>query len=146
MSEKIGRKKFLKSTLAVGGAVTLGACGDDKTDSTSSGGAGSGGTAGAGTGGTMAGGGGTAGAASTLMCMTAMDGDHTHPVTIPGSDVERALQDEPYILEDGGTGHTHELYLSAYDFLDLQFGGSAIVPSTDDFDHSHNCTITCSDE
>jgi hypothetical protein len=70
-------------------------------------------------------------------------GDHSHPLTVPGSDVDRGAQDGPYTLEDGGTGHTHQLFLSAYDFLYLAGGTAWTVESTETEGHTHMCTITC---
>ena len=109
-------------------------------------------TATGGTGGTSAGTGGT-GAAGTmatggtggtsLTCSADVMGDHTHPLTVPGSDVEQSFQEAPYILEDGGTGHTHTLELSAYDFAYLQAGATATVPSSETNAHTHQCVITC---
>jgi hypothetical protein len=68
---------------------------------------------------------------------------HTHDVTVPFSDVDRGYQDAPYLLEDGGTGHTHTLELSGYDFLYLQAGVTQMVPSSTDAEHSHMCAVTC---
>jgi hypothetical protein len=105
------------------------------------GGAGMGGTGGAGSGGTAGEGGGT------LMCTAeTTSGSHSHPLTIPPEDVERGYADGPYTLEDGGTGHTHTVELSAYDFIFLA-GGYAVMPvSSEDNGHTHDCLIECTSE
>jgi hypothetical protein len=71
------------------------------------------------------------------------NGSHSHPLTIPGSDVERGYQDAPYVLEDGGTGHTHTLELGAYEFAYLASGTTVDAPSSTDQGHMHVCVITC---
>ncbi|HEX6274029.1 MAG TPA: hypothetical protein VFZ53_13365 [Polyangiaceae bacterium] len=172
-SKTIDRKTFLASTVAAISTVTLGACssdsGDDggggETGGTSTGGTATGGTAtgGTATGGTATGGsagsgmtggasgsasGGTAGSGGsgggTFMCTTnTTNGDHAHPLTVPSSDVERGFQDAPYTLEDGGTGHTHTVELTAYEFLYLSGGMTVTTDSTTDAGHLHPCVITC---
>ena len=94
----------MSSTLAWA-AVTLSGCSD---------GNGSGGAAGGG-GGSWAAAAAAArvGAAAAYACATSMTGNHMHPLTIPSSDIERGYYDAPYVLQDGGTGHTHELALTA---------------------------------
>ena len=88
--------------------------------------------------------GGSQNSGGTYVCTTNTDnGDHSHPLTVPGSDVERGYQDAPYTLEDGGTGHTHTLTLSAYDFLYLQSGTMVSAESSTDLGHSHPCVIGC---
>ena len=72
-----------------------------------------------------------------------MTGSHTHPLTIPSSDVERGYYDAPYLLADGGTGHTHDLPLTAYDFVYFQAGATVVTDSTTTNGHLHTCTITC---
>jgi len=98
---------------------------------------GSGGTGGAGSGG-EAGSGGTA-----IMCMTTMTGTHTHPLMIPGSDIDRGSQEAPYVLEDGGTGHMHTLELSLYDFAYLHAGATRMIDSSKTADHIHTVTVVC---
>ncbi|HXJ21791.1 MAG TPA: hypothetical protein VMT03_16320 [Polyangia bacterium] len=136
----IDRKTFLTSVLAWA-ALSLSGCSD--------GGAG-GGTGGAGGGAAGQGGAGGAGAAggdggTTIMCTSVVEMvlNHTHPLTVPGSDVERGYQDTPYLLEDGGTGHTHTLTLSGYDFAYLQAGVTRSVESSTTLDHTHPCDVTC---
>jgi len=111
-----------------------------------SGGAGAGGSSPAGSGGTDSGGtggdGGTGG--GTFACTTETNnGTHSHPLAVPSSDVERGYQDVPYVLEDGGTGHTHTLQLTAYDFIYIQGGTPWTVESSSTLDHTHDCVITC---
>ncbi len=69
--------------------------------------------------------------------------NHTHPLTVPGSDVARGHQEAPYLLEDGGTGHTHTLTFSGYDIAYLQAGVTRKVESSTDDSHSHPCDIAC---
>ena len=105
-------------------------------------GAGLGGLASGGTGG-AAGGGGDAGGGGTLMCSTETDnGDHAHPLTVPPSDVEQEFGG-PYLLEDGGTGHTHSVELTAYEYIYLKFGTPVTTESSTENGHSHDCVITC---
>jgi hypothetical protein len=81
---------------------------------------------------------------SSHVCIVKTDnGNHSHPLTIPGIDIERGYQDAPYVLEDGGTGHTHTLELSAYDFVYLAGGTTVSTPSSNDQGHAHDCVITC---
>jgi hypothetical protein len=124
----IDRRTILSSTLAWA-ALTLSGCSDNE---------GPGGAGGAGGG---AGGAGGSGGASA--CATTMTGNHVHPLTIPTSDVERGYYDAPYVLQDGGTGHTHELPLTAYDFVYFQAGVTVMADSTTTNGHLHTCSITC---
>lgn len=89
-------------------------------------------------------GGGTDAGSNAPSCSAETDnGDHSHPLTVPASDILRGYQDAPYLLEDGGTGHTHTLTLTAYDFAFLQAGLTAEPSSTLDDGHYHQCIITC---
>lgn len=82
-------------------------------------------------------------AGAGVLCSTnTFNGDHCHPLTVPLSDVSRHDY-VTYILEDGGTGHTHTLALSAYDFLLIEPGVSQTFQSSFDAGHSHACIITC---
>lgn len=106
--------------------------------SVSGGGVDTGGTGGEGIGGMGAGGG-------TFSCMTeTSNGMHSHPLTVPGKDVDQGYQDAPYLLEDGGTGHTHTLEVSAYEFIYLRAGVTRQLDSSTDAGHKHTCVITCS--
>ena len=131
----IDRKTFLTSMLAWA-ALTLSGCGDDGN---------SGGTGG--TGGTGQGGAGGSDGGTLFTCASVVEVvmNHTHPLTVPGSDVARSYQDAPYLLEDGGTGHTHTLTLSGYDWAYLQAGVTRTVDSSTDVNHSHPCDITCTE-
>jgi hypothetical protein len=122
----IDRRTILSATLAWA-AATLSGCSDD------SGGGGAAGTSG----------GGTGGSGPAYACATSMTGNHMHPLTIPSSDVARGYYDAPYLLQDGGTGHTHELPLTAYDFVYFQAGATVVTDSTTTNDHLHTCTIIC---
>lgn len=78
------------------------------------------------------------------VCLTSTDnGDHSHPLVIPGEDVTAGYAEKTYPLEDGGTGHTHMVTLTAYDFLYLQSGAGTTIVSTMDEGHSHPCQISC---
>lgn len=76
-------------------------------------------------------------------CTTQMSGNHVHPLTIASMDVEIGYHEGPYVLEDGGTGHTHTLEVTAYDFVYLQAGTMWPITSSTDSGHSHICTVTC---
>jgi hypothetical protein len=128
--KKLDRKDFLTSAVAACAAVSFGACSDEGDD---------GGTGGKG---------GMGGMDSKYTCtadtMEASNGNnHSHPLTIPGSDIERGYQDAPYILEDGGTGHTHTLELAAYEWAYLAGGSPIEAPSSTDAGHSHNVKVNC---
>jgi len=73
-----------------------------------------------------------------------MTGSHTHPLTIPGSDIDRGYQDAPYLLEDGGTGHMHTLEFTAYDFAYLYAGATRMIDSSTTSGHLHTVTVACS--
>jgi hypothetical protein len=137
-----------------GGTATGGtATGGTATGGTATGGTATGGAAGSGTGGSATGGaagsatGGTAGSGGMgggYICTTeTSNGDHAHPLTIPSSDVERGYQEGPYTLQDGGTGHTHTVELTAYEFLYLSGGMMVTTESSTDAGHLHSCVITC---
>lgn len=81
------------------------------------------------------------------MCMHSMTNGtaaspHVHPLTIPGSDVEIG-HDTVYILEDGGTCHTHTLGVTAYDYVYLQAGVTIMIDSSTTAAHHHTVTIAC---
>ena len=118
----IDRRTILSATLAWA-AATLSGCGDS-----------------GGTGGTNACPTGDAGGGYT--CVNTMTGDHKHPLTICGSDVQLGA-DKTFTLETGGTGHTHMLALTAYDFVYLQAGATIMRDSTTTNAHLHNVTVTC---
>jgi hypothetical protein len=148
---------------ATGGTATGGtATGGTATGGTATGGTATGGTATGGSGGAMAGappggsggaggmsggtGGDAGGGGGTYVCTAETNnGDHSHPLTIPSSDVERGYGDKgvPYILEDGGTGHTHTVLLSPYEYIYLQGGTSIEEESSSTNGHTHNCVVSC---
>jgi len=138
MSDPIDRRTLLASSLAWA-ALTLSGCSDGASSSPS----GTGGAAACGgTGGTGAGGAaGTGG--SVYACTNTMTGSHTHPLTIPGSDIERGYPTPPYTLEDCGTGHTHTLQLSVYDVAFLQAGTTVMVDSSTTANHLHTVSVAC---
>ena len=151
-SKKLERKEFLASAVAALATISLGGCsGDDD------GGGGTGNTGGTGGMGGMSGtsGGGTGGmdcggtpapmgGTGVLVCASVTDNcDHSHPLTIPPSDIEAGFQTAPYILQDGGTGHTHELTLDAYEFVYLNAGVAMEHISTETLGHTHLCRMNC---
>ena len=93
----------------------------------------------------MSGGSGGSGGGGEMYVCTAdtNNGTHSHPLTIPGADIDRGMQDAPYILEDGGTGHTHTLELAVYEFAYLKGGTPWTVTSSMDAGHSHSFVVTC---
>jgi hypothetical protein len=136
---------------ATGGSATggsgLGGSGGAEAGSSGTGGSGgtdgggSAGSAGSDTGG-MGGSGGTDG--GTFLCTAdTSNGMHSHPLTVPSSDVERGSQDAAYVLEDGGSGHTHTVALSEFDYTYLQSGMEVRVQSSITLDHRHLCVINC---
>ena len=132
-------------TAAGGAGAVGGSAGSSATGGagTSGGSSGTGGLSGAGAPGGGTGGDGGSGG-GTLTCTTdTNNGTHSHPLTFPPSDAERGYQDAPYVLEDGGTGHTHTLELSAYEFIYLAGGTPITHTSSTTLDHSHDCVITC---
>lgn len=79
------------------------------------------------------------------LCSTNTDnGDHCHPLAVPQSDIDAGFAEATYNLEDGGTGHTHTVTITAYDTFYLQAGIARELESTTDAGHSHLCVITCS--
>lgn len=80
-----------------------------------------------------------------VLCSTNTDnGNHCHALVVPQIDVESGISQATYLLEDGGTGHTHTVTLTAYDFFYLQAGVATKVESTEQAGHTHTCLITCS--
>jgi hypothetical protein len=120
----IDRRTILSATLAWA-AATLSGCSDNGAS-----------------GGTCVGATGADGGSGGFSCGNTMTGNHMHPLTICGADVQAATE-KTYPLADGGTGHTHMLTLSAYDFLYLQAGTAIMRDSTTTNAHLHTCSITC---
>jgi hypothetical protein len=163
--KKLDRKDFLTSAVATWAAVSLGACSDEGddggTDDGTGGATGGSATGGSATGGSATGGSATGGSATggsatggsggggggytctTNTMMVSSGNPHSHPLTIPGSDIVRGYQDAPYVLEDGGTGHTHTLELAAYEWAELAGGSMIEAPSSTDAGHSHDVTVIC---
>lgn len=92
--------------------------------------------------------GGAAGDAGTArMCLTNTDnGDHCHPFVVVIPEGEVPGEGITYMLEDGGTGHTHSITLGIYDFGGLIGGGTQLFQSTEAEGHAHLCRITCPSE
>ena len=121
----IDRRTILSATLAWA-AATLSGCSDN-----------------GGTGGTNACATGADGGSGGYTCGNTMTGDHMHPLTICGADVQAAPEQKTYTLADGGTGHIHMVTLSVYDYLYLQAGTTIMRDSTTTNAHLHTCSITC---
>lgn len=82
-------------------------------------------------------------AGAVTVCATdTSNGDHSHPLVIPLSDITNYYYTQ-YVLEDGGTGHTHTVFVTPYDCADLQGGTEVILSSSEEYGHSHPCAITC---
>jgi hypothetical protein len=125
----IDRRTILSATLAWA-AATLSGCSDKAS------------------GGTCVGATGADGGVGGYSCGITMTGDHMHPLTICGADVQTPPTDNPtmtktYTLPDGGTGHIHMVTLNVYDFLYLAAGTTVVRDSTTTNAHLHTCTITC---
>jgi hypothetical protein len=86
--------------------------------------------------------GGTAGTGGTDACTFTMTGNHMHGLQVPPADVSIG-KDASYVLEDCGTGHTHRLEITAYDFGYLKAGATRMIDSTTTNSHLHNVSITC---
>lgn len=83
-------------------------------------------------------------AGAGVLCSTDTDnGNHCHPLSIPNGNASGGFTEATYVLEDGGTGHTHTVSISAYDVHDLEAGFTVMLLSTEDAGHSHQCRITC---
>lgn len=83
-------------------------------------------------------------AGAGVLCSTNTDnGNHCHALRVPPSVATAGVLEATYTLEDGGTGHTHTVTLSAYDFTYLEFGIPITRLSSDEAGHSHPCLITC---
>jgi hypothetical protein len=67
--------------------------------------------------------------------------DPNHDLTIPASDVAAGVQ-KTYLLGDNGSGHVHEITLTAAHFANLQTGQGVQVLSTES-GHSHHVTVNC---
>ena len=62
---------------------------------------------------------------------------------VPQSDASAGFAEATYILEDGGTGHTHTVTVTAYDFFYLDAGIAPSLVSGEDAGHYHVCQISC---
>ena len=83
-------------------------------------------------------------AGAGVLCSTNTDnGDHCHPLLVPQSDATAGFAEATYTLEDGGTGHTHTVTVTAYDFYYLQAGIPHSLVSTEQAGHYHVCQISC---
>lgn len=169
--KKLDRKDFLTSAVAAWAVVSLGACSDEGdgggTDDGGGGATGGSATGGSATGGSATGGSATGGSSMltggsstggsatggsgggrmyvcTVSRMPVSSGtEHTHPLMIPGSDIDRGYQDAPYPLEDGGTGHTHTLEFAPYEWAFLAGGSEIDSPTSEDAGHFHTVWTTC---
>jgi hypothetical protein len=122
----IDRRTILSATLAWA-AATLSGCSSNND-----------------TGGACVGQTGADGGSGGYTCGNTMTGDHMHPLTICGADVVAPPTDKKtFTLADGGTGHTHMVELSVYDFLYLSAGTTVMKDSTTTNAHLHTVTINC---
>lgn len=67
--------------------------------------------------------------------------DPNHTLTIPAADVAAGVE-RTYTLEDNGSGHTHEVTLTAADFANLQ-RGQGIQEMSTQTGHIHSVTVNC---
>jgi uncharacterized RmlC-like cupin family protein len=82
-----------------------------------------------------------------VLCATNTDnGSHCHALVIPQGDVDSGFAEATYTLEDGGTGHSHTVTVTAYDFFYLDAGIPHTIVSTEEAGHSHPCLITCASQ
>lgn len=65
-----------------------------------------------------------------------------HTLVIPAADVVAGVA-KTYVLEDNGSGHTHNLTVTVADFITLQNNLGIVEVSTADAGHTHNVTINC---
>ena len=168
---KITRKQFLKHTAVAGGAVVIGVgCSDDSggrpsrldgtsggTDgsATADGGSSDTGSTAADTGGGSPDTGGTidtgvvadseqspdTSASTCSDTQTQISSNHNHAVTIPAADV-LAGKMKTYNIK-GGSGHPHEITLTAANFGTLASGSSVTVKSTKVSGHTHDVKVDC---
>lgn len=83
-------------------------------------------------------------AGAGVLCSTNTDnGDHCHALVVPQSDATAGFAEATYTLEDGGTGHSHTVTITAYDFFYLEAGIAHSIVSTEEDGHYHVCLITC---
>lgn len=64
-----------------------------------------------------------------------------HDITIPKTDVIAGV-DVTYLLGDNGSGHVHQVTLTAAHFAQLQNGLGVVVTSTGP-GHTHAVTVNC---
>jgi len=65
-----------------------------------------------------------------------------HTLTIPKEDVAAGV-DRTYTLADNGSGHTHEVTITAADFANLQMATGIGETSTLTIGHTHLVTVNC---
>ncbi|MGE0764499.1 MAG: hypothetical protein AB7N80_14580 [Bdellovibrionales bacterium] len=131
-AKRIQRRDFFKLSIEtvaglIGLQAILTACGG-------SGGYGGGGSPAAGQGGNCLGNG-------TVVSVGNPHSPTNHVVTISQADVAAGVQ-QTYTLTDNGTGHTHQVTLSAADFASLQNNQGVQVFSTGG-GHTHLVTVNC---
>lgn len=83
-------------------------------------------------------------AGAGVLCSTNTDnGNHCHALVVPQSDATSGFAEATYTLEDGGTGHTHTVTITAYDFFYLEAGIPHSLVSTEEAGHVHVCQFSC---
>jgi hypothetical protein len=65
-----------------------------------------------------------------------------HTLTIPAADVTAGVQ-TTYVLADNGSGHTHQVTITAADFTNLKNNQGIQETSTLTSSHTHSVTVNC---
>lgn len=65
-----------------------------------------------------------------------------HTLTIPAADVVTGIG-KTYTLADNGSGHTHDVTITAADFASLQGNNGVMELSSLSAGHTHNVTVNC---
>ncbi|WP_413943081.1 hypothetical protein [Bdellovibrio sp. HCB-162] len=65
-----------------------------------------------------------------------------HTLTIPAADVVAGTE-KTYTLSDNGSGHAHNVTITAADFAMLQNNNGVMEVSTLSAGHTHNVTVNC---
>lgn len=67
--------------------------------------------------------------------------NHGHSLIVSKEDIEAAV-DKAYSIQ-GGSGHDHEIIITAANFTSLQSKQSITIESTTGASHRHDVTISC---
>lgn len=79
--------------------------------------------------------------ANGVTCTVGVMHTPNHDLTVPASDVSAGV-DKTYLLEDSGSGHVHQVTVSAADFQKLKNGEGVSLTSTGG-GHVHSVTLNC---